>query len=97
MSERGERLVAICYDVASHAARRRIARILLDHGERVQRSVFEAWLTPAAAQALRKRLERYIDPASDAILFVPLRGDDARRIEVRGGPPALGQAGFRLV
>jgi len=62
----------IAYDIADHRARRRVERRLLEHGERVQKSVFECALDPARLTRLRKELAAHIDPRSDSIRYYPL-------------------------
>lgn len=44
------------YDVADNKLRERVARVLLEYGRRVQRSVFEVWLEPDEVTELRRRV-----------------------------------------
>ena len=75
--------MVVCYDVstADRAGRRRlrrVARACLDHGQRVQASVFECEVTPAGWAALRARLLAEYDPAADSLRFYHL-GSGRRR------------------
>jgi CRISPR-associated protein Cas2 len=79
-------LVVISYDVDttdSNGRRRlrRIARACQDHGQRVQFSVFECEVTPAAWVALRQRLLGELEPRKDSLRFYFLGADGKRRIE----------------
>ena len=65
-------LVLVSYDIADPKRLRRVARVLEDAGERVQKSVFECGLSPGALHALRLRLRRIINPAEDHILIQPI-------------------------
>jgi CRISPR-associated protein Cas2 len=49
---------AIAYDVSSDRERRRVDRVLVGFGFRIQKSVFECRLTRAEQAALRRALEQ---------------------------------------
>lgn len=68
---------------------RRVARACLDHGQRVQNSVFECEVEPAQWTALRARLLAEIDPALDSLRFYRLGADGRRRVEHAGAKPTL--------
>lgn len=79
-------LMLISYDVnttdpAGPRRLRRIAKACQDHGQRVQFSVFECEVTPAAWVELRQRLIDAMDPRKDSIRFYHLGADGKRRIE----------------
>ena len=87
-------LMLVTYDVnvETKAGRRRlrhVARMCLDHGQRVQYSVFECELEPAQWTALRARLVAEIDPATDSLRFYRLGADGRRRVEHVGAKPAI--------
>lgn len=63
-------LTLVAYDLPDNRRRRRIARLADDVGRRVQKSVFEAWLTPAELERFIARMAREIDPAVDRIALV---------------------------
>lgn len=60
-------LVLITYDVSTTTPEgqkrlRQVAKQCVNHGQRVQKSVFECLLDPAQFASLRNRLEKIIDP-----------------------------------
>jgi CRISPR-associated protein Cas2 len=84
--------ILVCYDVSTEtqAGRRRlrqVARACKDHGVRVQLSVFECTLDPAAWTALRARLVGTIDPKTDSLRFYPLGSGARHRAEHVGAHP----------
>jgi CRISPR-associated protein Cas2 len=87
-------LMLITYDVSTQtpAGRRRlrrVARACLDYGQRVQQSVFECEVEPAAWTALRARLIGEIDASCDSLRFYRLGAEGRRRVEHVGAKPAL--------
>ncbi len=87
-------LMLVTYDVstATTAGRRRlrrVARACLDHGQRVQNSVFECEVETAQWVALKARLLGEIDPAADSLRFYRLGADGHRRVEHVGAKPVL--------
>lgn len=60
-----------CYDVADDRRRARVARLLLRHGVRVQKSVFEVWLEPEQVPGLQREVGRLLgrDDAFDLYPF----------------------------
>lgn len=86
-------LMLVAYDVSTETAAgrrrlRRVARACLDFGQRVQNSVFECEVDPAQWAALRARLIREIDAASDSLRFYRLGAEGRRRVEHVGAKPA---------
>ena len=84
----------VTYDVSVETAAgrrrlRRVARACLDHGQRVQKSVFECEVEPAQWTALRARLLGEIDPATDSLRFYRLGADGRRRVEHVGAKAGL--------
>ena len=75
-----------CYDIADNRVRARVAKMLEQHGTRVQESVFEVHAGPAAAQALMARLERLRMPG-DSLRMYCLTPDGRARSRVAGGAP----------
>ena len=87
-------LMLITYDVSTQtpAGRRRlrrVARACRDYGQRVQQSVFECEVEPAAWTALRARLIGEIDASCDSLRFYRLGAEGRRRVEHVGAKPAL--------
>lgn len=61
----------IAYDISNHQQRRCVFKLLKDHGERVQFSVFECQLSKHQSQLLRAKLCEYMDE-TDSIRWYPL-------------------------
>jgi CRISPR-associated protein Cas2 len=87
-------LMLVAYDVNTETATgkrrlRRVARACLDHGQRVQYSVFECEVDPAQWTALRAKLVAEIDLTRDSLRFYRLGAEGRRRVEHVGAKPAL--------
>ena len=63
---------------------RKVSKACLDHGKRVQNSVFECVLTEAQYINLKSQLEGIIDLEQDSIRFYLLGNNWKRRIEYIG-------------
>lgn len=78
--------ILVAYDVAtstpSGARRlRRVAKICLDYGQRVQNSVFECKLDPARYVEFKERVLNEIDPSKDSIRIYNLGNQWQKRVE----------------
>ncbi|BFL63971.1 putative cytosolic protein [Roseomonas mucosa] len=87
-------LMLITYDVstvtpAGRRRLRRVARACLDHGQRVQNSVFECEVDPAQWAALRARLMAEVDLEQDSLRFYRLGASGRARVEHMGAKPVL--------
>jgi len=51
-------LFVACYDISDDRERRRVDGLLQGYGFRVQKSIFECRLAPAALRRLRQQIER---------------------------------------
>lgn len=79
-------LILVTYDVktADPAGRRRlqkIAKCCVNHGQRVQNSVFECLLTSAQYVILKRELENIMDTAADSLRFYNLGHGWQHRVE----------------
>lgn len=61
----------IAYDIVSNKRRRHTVRALLGYGYRVQKSVFEGFLSRHELSRLMTLLEKIIDPKTDSIRVYP--------------------------
>jgi len=60
----------VCFDIVEDRARYRVAKILKNYGERVQKSVFEcAGLTEEQFLRMKDRLEGAIDSTEDKVRY----------------------------
>ena len=83
MPERGFYLLV--YDIADTRRRNRIARAMEAVSERVQESVFEAYLSGAERDDLLRRVRKTLDPTEDSLRVYQLCS------ECRGKTRTLGQ------
>lgn len=85
-------LVLVTYDVSvtTPDGRRRlrsIAKICLDHGVRVQNSVFECEIDPAQYVNLKARLLDIYNPQEDSLRFYLLGKKGKEKVEHWGAKP----------
>ena len=79
-------LVVVAYDVNTETAEgrrrlRRVAKICVNRGQRVQNSVFECLLEPAQWERLRHKLVEVIDAETDSLRFYFLGKNWKRRVD----------------
>lgn len=91
-------MVLITYDVNTEtsAGRRRLRKIAkkcVDHGQRVQNSVFECLVDAAQFAVLKAELCALIDPTEDSLRFYQLGNHYKTRVEHIGLHPAFDQDG----
>ena len=82
-------LVLVTYDVNTETAAgrrrlRKVAKACVNHGQRVQNSVFECEMTEAQYCLLKERIKEIIEESLDSIRFYILNKNDNRRVEVLG-------------
>ena len=82
-------MVLVSYDVATTTAAgvkrlRKIAEICVDHGLRVQDSVFECKVDPAQWEILKNKLLSMYDGENDSLRFYFLGSNWKRRVEHHG-------------
>lgn len=92
-------LVLVTYDVSTALAAgrrrlRRVARACQDHGQRVQKSVFECSLDAAQFVAFRDKLVKEIDIKADSLRFYFLGNRWHNRVEHVGAHPSYDPEGF---
>ena len=78
------RFILISYDIVDKRKRARIARLMEANGVRVQKSVFECWLSERQYLELRGKLEGIIDLKTDTIRYYQLCKDCVMGIEYVG-------------
>jgi CRISPR-associated protein Cas2 len=86
-------MVLVTYDISLEdpggAGRlRRVAKVCLDYGVRVQYSVFECEVEPAQWVVFRDQLLRIYDEEQDSLRFYKLGKNWKNRIEHHGAKPA---------
>ena len=76
--------MVVSYDITDDRRRSRVARVLEDHGTRVQYSVFDCLLNEKALLALKGALDRLIDHETDSVRFYRLCASCRGGIELLG-------------
>lgn len=94
-------LVLITYDVntetpAGRKRLRKVAKRCVDHGQRVQNSVFECLLDAAQYAVLKAELTALIDPALDSLRFYQLGNNYKSKVKHIGVHPPFEQDGLLL-
>ena len=86
--------VLIAYDVATETPGgqrrlRRVAKLCVAHGQRVQKSVFECSLTEVQLEGLLHRLLEVIDDEDDSLRVYRLREPRERYVRIYGVRPGV--------
>lgn len=76
---------------------RRVARLCMDYGQRVQNSVFECVLTETQLTVLKHELTKIIDMENDNIRIYYLNKNENRRIITLGKNDAIDVEGLLIV
>ena len=87
-------LVLITYDVNTETAAgrkrlRKVAKKCVDHGQRVQNSVFECLLDAAQFAVLKSELATLIDPNLDSLRFYQLGNNYKTKVKHVGAKPSF--------
>lgn len=87
-------MVVVTYDVNTETVEgrkrlRKVAKICLNHGQRVQNSVFECIVDLAQLRKLKFLLEKIIDPELDSLRFYSLGNNYDNKIEHFGAKKVL--------
>lgn len=95
-------LMLVTYDVDTTTAAgrkrlRRVAKLCVDYGQRVQNSVFECDLDAAGARLLKAKLADIIDPETDSLRFYDLGNSYHKRVEHIGVKPGYDPQGVLMV
>jgi CRISPR-associated protein Cas2 len=77
-------LILVSYDIPNNKRRTKIAKILLDYGERVQYSVFECNLTVRQIKKLMKELAAVVNDKEDSVRAYRLCAACEQMVETMG-------------
>jgi len=77
-------LIIISYDIVKNRQRLRVAKLLSDYGQRVQKSVFECDISEGQFTQLRQKIEAIINRKDDSVRYYFLCGRCRQHIEVSG-------------
>lgn len=89
-------LVLVTYDVNTETAAgrkrlRKVAKVCVNHGQRVQNSVFECLLDAAQYVMFKAELTALIDPDQDSLRFYQLGNHYKSKVEHVGLHPPFSQ------
>ncbi len=95
-------LLLITYDVntATDAGKkrlRRVAKLCVDYGQRVQNSVFECSVDAATACMVKAKLTEIIDPELDSLRFYNLGNQHKNKVEHVGAKVGYDPEGILMV
>ncbi len=89
-------LVLVTYDVNTETAAgrkrlRKVAKVCVNYGQRVQNSVFECLLDSAQLTVFKSKLLALIDPEKDSLRFYQLGNHYQKKVEHVGVHPDFKQ------
>jgi CRISPR-associated protein Cas2 len=95
-------LVLITYDVNTESAKgrarlRKVAKQCVNHGQRVQNSVFECILDPGQCKLLKAQLLEIVDLEKDSLRFYNLGNNYKSKIEHYGIKGSINQEGVLIL
>ncbi len=95
-------LILVTYDVntetgAGRARLRKVAKVCVNYGQRVQNSVFECLLDAAQYVEFKAQLEKIINAEKDSLRFYKLGNNYKNRVEHVGVRPDLSQDDVLIV
>lgn len=67
-----EKSYLVIYDISNNARLNKVAKILIDYGFRVQKSVFELRLSESDVRTVEQRLRSVIQEEEDGVKIFPL-------------------------
>jgi CRISPR-associated protein Cas2 len=76
--------ITISYDIADNRRRQRLAKLLLNYGHRVQKSVFEVQVDDRQYLKLKKSIGEIIDWEDDSVRYYFLCSRCLGNIEISG-------------
>lgn len=94
--------ILITYDVqtetlAGQRRLRKVARLCMDYGQRVQNSVFECVLTEVQLAELKHKLELVVDMINDSIRIYYLNRSENRRVVTIGRDDVVDVEGTLII
>lgn len=74
----------VAYDIADPRRLGKIAKIMKDYGNRVQKSIFEVAARGGVFEEMRQRVEATIAPEEDGVKYFPVCDKCAGTVEIIG-------------
>jgi len=95
-------VVVVAYDVNTETKEgqkrlRRVAKLCVNYGQRVQNSVFEILIDYAKWLSFKAKLEAEIDPAKDSLRYYFLGKNWKRKVESCGVDRTYDPEGFLMI
>lgn len=95
-------LILVTYDVETTTAEgrkrlRKVAKVCVDYGQRVQNSVFECLLDAAQYEVFKHKLEKIINSESDSLRFYRIGKNWHPKIEHIGAKESYDPEGILLI
>lgn len=94
--------ILVTYDVdtttpSGGSRLRRVAKCCMNHGQRVQNSVFECLITESSLALLRSELRKIIDDSTDSIRIYRLGNNYKTKIEKIGKETSFDMEGVLMI
>ena len=95
-------MIVITYDVntetpAGERRLRKVAKECVNHGQRVQNSVFECILDDSQFREVKHRLEKIIDKSVDSLRFYKLGNNYESKVEHIGAKKSIDLEGVLII
>lgn len=74
----------VAYDITETKRLARVAKVMLDYGVRVQKSIFEVEVTPVVFREMKARIDKIIHNDTDGVKYFPLCEKCAGTVEIIG-------------
>lgn len=90
--------ILVTYDIPDNKRRQKVAKLLLDYGgQRVQRSVFECYITARNLEQLQVRVKRVHNEEEDSIRFYFLCDNCLPKMVLIGIAQPIDEPGLRII
>ena len=95
-------LILVTYDVntetrAGQSRLRKVAKVCMNYGQRVQNSVFECLLDASQYVEIKARLEKIINVEKDSLRFYKLGNNYKQKVEHIGVHPEISQDDILII
>ncbi len=87
----------MAFDIVDDHRRYRVSKVLLEYGYRVQRSVFEGFLSKESFDECKKKLLKIIDTDNDSVRFYQMCSGCAGQLEELGSGPVVEQMRYMVI
>lgn len=87
----------LTYDISDDKRRLKVAKLMESVGDRVQHSVFEAYLTPAELEKLLKRVRKVLSEREDSVRVYQLCASCRGKVHTEGQGKVTPPPGVMIV